>query len=477
VIKIPIAAKGVLAVVVSSMGDQVHVYSTDAGAKLSFDGQPAVVLSPDGVDLQSVSAGAHELNVTSAGEQYKLAIEVAAAPALTAFVESGQNVGTLVVLTGQDKTQVFLNGKALPQLTQGSQLRIPNLEPKEYSVRVAKAGFQDVPEQKIRIRKGDQGKLTFTLIPVQHVASLSIQGAPAGATVLIDQAVAGTVQPDGTFKLPGVAPGDHSIELRKDGFKPRQIKRHFVADSAVTLAAGDSTLEAAPGELRITFTPADAQVTLIKAGESPIKVTSGAPLNLPGGTYTLIARTADDFQRTSPLELSAGQSRNLELSLTPDGMSKWEDPAGWKQEKGVYVRKGGEYVLYGAPSSGTFRFSAMLMKGHRLQWVVNYTDQNNYDLFQIDENNFYRTDIRNGQKVNEVKVPQKGDKKSFRTFMIHVSPTEIVHQIQQGNGWVLLDRWTQPGTNLSSGKFGFYLPGGDQISLANFSHYVDLNLR
>jgi len=158
-------------------------------------------------------------------------------------------------------------------------------------------------------------------------------------------------------------------------------------------------------------------------------------------------------------------------------MSKWDDPSGWKEENGASVRKGGDYVLYGvSPTSGTFMFSAMLTKGHRLQWVVNYTDPNNYDLFQIDDNNFYRTDVRNGQKTNDAKIPTKGEKKSYRTFQIHVSPTEIVHQIRQGDAWVVLDRWTLPGTNLSAGRFGFYLPGGDQMSLANFSHYADLNL-
>jgi hypothetical protein len=94
----------------------------------------------------------------------------------------------------------------------------------------------------------------------------------------------------------------------------------------------------------------------------------------------------------------------------------------------------------------------------------------------MDDNNFYRTDIRNGQKTNDAKIPHKVEKKSLHTLQIHVSPTEIVHQIKQGNGWLVLDRWTMPGINLSSGRFGFYLPGGDQLSLANFSHYPDLNL-
>ena len=76
----------------------------------------------------------------------------------------------------------------------------------------------------------------------------------------------------------------------------------------------------------------------------------------------------------------------------------------------------------------------------------------------------------------EGEEPRAGDAFRYRTLQIRVSATEIVHQIRQGDAWVVLDRWTQPGTNLSAGRFGFYLPGGDQVSLANFSHYLDLNV-
>jgi hypothetical protein len=52
-----------------------------------------------------------------------------------------------------------------------------------------------------------------------------------------------------------------------------------------------------------------------------------------------------------------------------------------------------------------------------------------------------------------------------------------VHQIQQGSGWASLDSWSPSGGNVSSGKFGFYLPGGDEIKLSNFSHYSELKLQ
>ncbi|MGA7892024.1 MAG: hypothetical protein WCA49_02265 [Candidatus Sulfotelmatobacter sp.] len=474
----PINSKGVLAIVVSGAAGHLHVYSSDATAKVSLDGHAALDVPQEGLDLPSVSAGAHELSVTRGSDQYKIEVDAGATPALNAFLESGQNLGTLVVVTGQDKALIFLNGKSQPQLTQGGQLRIPNLELKEYAVRVSKSGFQDSPEQKIRIHKGEQGKLIFNLQPVPHLASLSIQGGVPGATVLIDQTPVGTVQPDGTLNVATVNPGDHTIEVRKDRFKPKQIKRHFVVGTAVSLAAADVALEAAPGELKITFTPADAQVTLAKAGEAATKVSNGSAMSLAAGSYTLTAKNADNFIRSSIIEITAGQSRNLDLSLAPEGMSKWDDPSGWKQDNGSFVRKGGDFALYNvSPTSGTFVFSAMLAKGHRLQWVFNYTDPNNYVLFQMDDNNFYRTVVRNGQKGDETKIPHKNEKKSFRTLLIRVAPNEIVHQIRQGDSWVVLDRWTPPGSNLSLGKFGFYIPGSDQVALSNFGHYVDLSTR
>jgi Flp pilus assembly protein TadD len=390
--------------------------------------------------------------------------------------ESSRNLGTLLVVAGQDDARVLLNGRLQRQLTQAGQLRLPNLELKDYVVQVSKSGFQDPPPQKIRIRKGEQTRLIFNLQPQPLLASLTIQGGAPETMVLVDQTVVGTIQPDGILSVSSVRPGDHTVELRKERFKPRQFKKHFVVGGTIVLTAADAALEAVPGELKITFAPADAKVAIVKGDLLKI-VSSGVPLNLPAGTYTLTARTAERFTRTSTLEVIAGQSKTLDLSLAPTGMSNWDDPGAWKQERDSFTRKGGDFVLYGVvPASGTFAFSAMLTKGHLLQWVLNYTDPRNYVLFQMDDINFYRTVIRKGEKTDEIIVPHKGDKKSFRTLQIRVSPTELIHQIKHGDSWTVLDRWT-PGANLSLGKFGFYIPGNDQIALSSFAHYADLNIR
>jgi hypothetical protein len=394
--------------------------------------------------------------------------------------EAVHNPGTLLLVTGQDGARVFLNGKLQRQLTHAGQLRLPNLEPKDYVVQISKSGFQDPSPQKISIRGGEEAKLIFDLQAqpgLPRLASLTIQGGAPGTTVFVDQAFVGTIQPDGALSVSSVNAGDHTVELRKERFKPRQFKKHFVAGGTVTLAAVDAALEAAPGELKISYTPTDANVAIAKGNLLKI-VSSGVPLDLAPGTYTLTARTAERFTRTSALEVVAGQSRILDLALAPTGMSSWDDPGAWKHEGDSFVRKGGDFVLYRvAPTSGTFLFAAMLTKGHLLQWVLNYADPRNYVLFQMDDNNFYRTVIRNGQKADEIIVPDKNDKKSFRTLQVRVSPTEIVHLIKHGESWTVLDRCTQPGTNLTLGKFGFYLPGNDQLALSSFSHYADLNIR
>jgi len=390
--------------------------------------------------------------------------------------ESGRNAGTLIVVAGQDDAKVFLDGKLQGQLTQAGQLRLTNLKLKDYLVQISKSGFHDPPPQKVHLRKGEDTRLIFDLQPEPRLASLTVQGGASGTEVLVDQTLAGTIQPDGTLSVSTINPGDHTVELRKQRFKTRQFREHFVAGGTVSIAAADAALEAAPGELKITFAPADAKVALVK-GELLTTVSSGVPLNLAPGTYTLTARTADRFTRWSTVEVIAGESKTLDLSLAPSGMAKWDDPAAWKQDRDSFVRKGGDFVLYGAvPASGTFVFSAMLIKGHLLQWVLNYTDPKNYVLFQMDDNYFYRAVIHNGEKTDEIKVSEKGDKKTVCTVRVRVSPTEIVHQIKHGDSWPVVDRWTQSGANLSLGKFGFYIPSDEEVALSGFAHYADLNI-
>ena len=469
-----ITSQGLHAVVVGGLGSQLKVYSSFGSAQLSIDGKQTGQVSPAGTELQGISAGVHQILVTQGNDRHAVDVEVGPAPSLSAFLQSDQNIGTLLILTGEDKVKVFLDGKLQRRMTEGGQLRIANLEPRQYAIKIAKDGFQDAPEQKIDVRKGEQARLKFVLQPLVRVAELTIQGGMAGTVVVLDRTPVGTVQADGSFRYTSVGPGDHVIELRKDHYKPRQIQKRFVSGSPVALSAAETVLEPMPGELHITFNPPDADVTLTGNGQPPAKIKNGTSISLPPGPYTLTARTSDGLVRSFSAQVASGESRPLDLALAPGGMANWEQPEGWTQEKDYFVHRGGNFVLYKtSPTSGTFSFSTALQKGHRMQWVLHYTDDKNYLLFSMDENIFYRSVVRNGQQAETAQFPHKTDKKQFRTLQIRVSGNEIVHEIREGNSWVTLDTWSEQGTDLSAGKFGFYIPGKDQLALTNFRHYAD----
>ena len=475
----PVSAKGVHAVVVSNSANHLHVYYNDPHAKVSLDGQPDVEIGNDGIDIPNVATGPHQLSLSQGIDRHNVGIDVGVVPTLAAFLVSDQDIGTLVVATGEGDAQVYLNNQLQKKTTtKDGQLRIPNLAPKNYTVRVAKNGFQNPPEQQVSLRKGDLAKVNFTLAPVQHAASLAIDGVAAGTSVLLDGVVIGTQQADSKFRFPSVSPGDHVIELRRDRFNPKILHKHFAASSTVAVSASEAAMDAATGQLKVTFSPADAVVTVAKDGATPTNIVSGTPVALTPGTYELTARVGN-FPRSVPVEVVSGESRSIgPLSLAPGGIQDFADPGAWKSDQGWSVRRGGGFVLNNSPSTaGTFIFSAILDKGKLLQWVFSYTDDRNYELFQMDDNFFYRSQVRDGKKNEEVKVAFKSDKKKSRTFQIVVTPSKIVHQIQQGNGWASVDFWNPTTGNITSGKFGFYLPNNDEIRVSNFSHYSELKLR
>ena len=473
----PPSAKGVHAVVISNGANHLHVYYSEPHAKVSIDNQPDTEIGEDGIDIPNVQAGQHQLTLTHGSDRHTVAADIGTAPALTTYLVSDQDIGTLLVTTGEDGVQVYLNNQLQKGTTKGGQMRISNLAPKNYSVRVAKNGFQTTAEQQAGIRKGDLARVNFVLTPVVHAASLVIDGGAAGTSVLLDGVVLGTLQGDAKFRYTTVNPGDHAIELRRDRFNPKILHKRFAAGSAVSLNAADVAMEAAMGQLKILFSPADAVVTLVKDGESSISVSNGTPVVVAPGSYLLTARVGN-FPRSALLEVVAGEHTIGPLSLAPSGMQDFADPSGWKANQGWFVHRGGGFVLNNVPSTlGTFQFSAILDKGKVLQWIFNYTDDRNYELFQMDDNFFSRTLVRDGNKTEEARLAIKTDKKKARTFQIVITTTRIVHQIQQGNGWAPLDSWTPSGGSVAAGKFGFYLPGNDELKLSNFNHYGELRLR
>ncbi|MBI4166658.1 MAG: protein kinase [Acidobacteria bacterium] len=474
VVTSPVTAKELKVVVFANLGSDGRVYTSFGPVNITLDGQRAGNAGPDGLAVNNLTPGRHELLLGEGADQRKIGIEAGSVPSVTAFMSSDRDAGTLVVVTGEDNVRVLINGREIRRKTQRGQLRIPNLDVKAYEVQVVKDGFQPVPAQQAEIRKGTETQVVFRLTPVPSVASMQIQGAPPGAQVLLGQRVLGSVRDDGTFSTSGISPGEHAVEIRKEGFRSKRLTRMFGAGETLRLGGNEVVLEAAQGMLHLNVSPPDAQVTIALVGDPQTRVVRETTLNLPEGTYILRAKAPNYASGSVSVRISAGETKSIELKLTGErtGEAGWENASAWTREGNWLIRKGGGISLYGAtPTAGRFVFTITLRKGKRLQWVLNHTDGRNYALFQTDKKNFYRSVVRNGSTQELAKVPMPVEYSGYYTIQIRIGPGSVVHELFNGKAWVPLDSWTDPGTNVTAGKFGILVQGNDEVGISNFAFY------
>ena len=154
----------------------------------------------------------------------------------------------------------------------------------------------------------------------------------------------------------------------------------------------------------------------------------------------------------------------------PGGMAEWENPGEWQPANGWLVHKGGNAVLYRtSPLAGTLNFAVLLVKGKRLQWVVAYRDAQNYALFQVEKGQFRIKNVVNGVTFDRTRVPLAIAKLSWYQFSIAVSHSSVVTSIREDGAWRTLDTWKEPDRDFTAGRFGFLIPGTDEVGIANFS--------
>lgn len=488
VITAPPAVKNVAALVVSSFGNRARIYSSVAPATAQMDSQPAGELRPEGLELSGLTPGPHDLAVSDGKTSLKRVIEISPAPVLTAFLQSDQNIGTIVVMAGEDGADIYIDGvKYRRQTARGGQLRIQRT-PKEYRVRVAKVGFQEVPEQVVQIAKGEEKKVVFRMAALPTAAHLSIQGAMPGAQVFLDQNVVGTVQADGSLAILSIPPGDHVVELRRERTRSQPVRKSFAAGQTVALTPVEVAMKSTTGTLRFNIQPAGAQVTVARAGGQP-QTPGGNTMELEEGSYTVTVRAPGHAERSEQVQVTGGQTVPVNISLAREqrkpelaaiGMEGWP-PGSWRVEKEWFVRKGGGFVAFKAGGAGTYSFNIMfsggggLLRGKELQWVANYKDDRNYILFRLDKSEFRRIQSVNGRRTEMVKKPHGlsiGDY-LLATVQMETTPDAVVNRVRKGDQWVVLDTWTQPGANFTQGRFAIRIEGQDEIRMSGFSFHPE----
>jgi hypothetical protein len=271
----PLEAKNLKAIAVTNGPQQGQVVASYGPLPASMDGREIGALSSVPLGLPNLLPGTHDLVVGTGKDERKVSFQVGTTPALTIFLSADRNVGNLLVLAGEDGATVLLNGRKYPRTTKHGQLVIANLEPKRYTVSVFKEGFQPAASQEVNVQKGQGAKLVFVLQPAPIVASLVIAGATPLAEVLLDGKPLGTIQEDGSFSASNIKPGPHTIALKKDLFKPKELQRQFVAGESVHLNANEVALESA----------APARPSPVLAPKLIVQTVPGALVSIDGQAF------------------------------------------------------------------------------------------------------------------------------------------------------------------------------------------------
>ena len=466
------------AIVVSGLGRQARLHSSETVKGARLNGEPLEEIDGEGAELTNLWKGEHELTLGTGSRERTVLFDRGERPFLAAFLRSDSPVGSLRISTGEDGASVFLNGKKYRRETRNGRLFI-YLYPKKYKVRVDKAGFVAPAEQVADVRKGERVRLSFSLVRKPQVASLRVHGGPPGAEVQLDGQGLGRISSNGTFISADVTPGDHEIVLRDDHYLAKVVRRDFAAGTTVEI---DGALEQEPGTLRINVIPPDLNVamTLHRDGEGAARAISAQTLSLSPGIYTVAGSATGYRDYAATARLDPGQSKTVSLIMERDqsprrrepvsALEEWGKGRGWMREGPLLVRRGGNFVLAPIePGPGTYSFTAILKKGRRLEWVVNYRDERNYSLYQLGKNFFQRIQVRGGERSTPVKLRHTLHRDEFVTVHIEVSGNSIVQRAQQNGRSVLLDEWKHSGAGFTRGRFGFHVPGRDQIALREMS--------
>jgi PEGA domain len=413
-------ASNVMAVAVSTDDGKGTLITNAAQPVVLLDGKETSASDTNGVDLSELGKTDHDLQVTENKDRQRFVLTYTPTPTLTLYVKADPNAGTVVVTTGQDEADVYVNDKLYRKRTDRGQVRVP-LKVGEYTVRVHKAGFMDPPPQTVQVSKAEESPVDFKMEPTPEIATLQVKGALPGTMVYLDKNVAAVIGNDGMASISNVKPGDHTIELRRDQALAKKFDRTFKTGDVVVLSGPDVALE-----------------KVIVDNKQAI---AGAPNPATGSN-------PDETAKTQPNAVAV---------------------------EGQQVRKGGGFVPYDTPKApGRFSFQAQSRKGGlfkrgKVQWFAGYTNADNYVLYTLDGKRATVKEMRDGKSTDVGRIPFEFDSDEWIQVDMAVKSGSIVTRVKTpAGGWQDLPAVTGATRDLTQAKVGMYIPGNDEVAIANF---------
>jgi hypothetical protein len=420
------AASNVMAVLVSTQDGKARLVSNVDHLQVALDGKPVGTANSDGLTLNNLGTSDHDLQVSEGSDHQRFVLTYTPVPALTVYVKADPNAGTVVVVAGQDGADVYINNVHYRRQTEHGQIRIPNLKVGQYTIRVHKPGFLDPPPAIVHVKKGEETRAEFHLQPVPQIATLEIKGALPGTMVYVDGELAAAIEGNSGATISNIKPGNHSIELRRDGAPTKKIDRTF--------SNGDVVLLAGP------------EVVLNKTAVENQQSTPSTPP--PSGAAA---------EQPKPEASSPGANASIQMP-------------------GEQIRKGGGFVPYHTPRvAGHYTFAAMnrksgFLKHGKIQWYAGFKNGENYVLFTLDGKRATVRKVTNDKSEDVSRVPFNSDTDQWVQVEMSIKPNLITARVRRPDGpWVEIGEVDSTGgADYTKDRVGFYIPGSDELAVSNF---------
>ncbi len=486
----PVSAAAVDLLLVHIFRDRLVVYASTPAAQVSVDGGSPKPVPPEGASFSGIAPGTRQVEVNDGKTSRTVSVIVSGgAPVVQTFVlgKSAAGSGSILITTGEDQVGAKINGYPHWLKSRNGTVRIGSLKPGTYKVEVFKDGFQSPPPASVEVKAGEETRIELRPRIVVRLASVTVSG-PAGAQVVVDGSAAGFIPAAGSITL-DLPPGQHSFELRRASNRSASVTRDLRAGESVSLGSELAFPQQATGTVKFEITPPAAKMTLRRRGEAEnqAQAVTQTSMTLTEGAYVLTVSAQGYATSVVTFQVGAGSANTIPVALRqlaeqagrtevspPRGIQDFQDISSWVADGAWRVRRGGNYVLYGAPPSpGTYQFAFQLRRGRRAQWVVNYKDPRNHVLFRVEDKEIVRVEVVNGRQSETGHTAHKlANLKEFDVRIV-VERSRIRHEFRQNGGWIAVDQMQSQAGDLSAGRFGFLVPGNrlglaDEVAVKDF---------
>lgn len=233
---------------------------------------------------------------------------------------SASGFGTLKLTIGLDGVQCFVDG-VLKGSSTGGAITVENLAPGEHTVKLFKEGYE-TREFKAQVFAGQVIEKSLNFSKISGIIRVMSNAFPYH--IYLDGAYV-TLCQTASFDVTDVNYGAHTVVLKKSGYADAEYKVTITASAPVavqgslTRVYGQLTVITNPPSAMVKITSSDDVVVTAgfsgKSFSSGAEATSGEPLNLTPGSYT-VTITKDGYEAvTKSVTIAVGTSAVVDAEL------------------------------------------------------------------------------------------------------------------------------------------------------------------